>query len=154
MNQGQESNQHLVCERLQGLLGFKQVYVPSYFKSIEIDIEFIQNSEYTKKAFRWIEENIQSHRYTWSLNKFTETLMYLLVIPNALLMLVPIIFTNGPPSQCITLMALCWLLYDGFYFMIMIGISCFVVLMYIILFIVFAKFLYRTRKTWTLGLWK
>ena len=38
--------------------------------------------------------------------------------------------------------------------MIMIGISCFVVVMYILLFIVFAKFLYRTRKTWTLGLWK
>lgn len=139
---------------LQGLLGREQVYIPPFLRSFEIDIKFIQKSDHTKAAFQWIESHIQPDRYTWGLNKFTETLMYLLVIPNALLMLVPIMFTNGPPSQCITLMALSWLLYDGFYFLIMLATSTFVILMYIVLFIVFSKFLYRTRKTWTFGLWK
>lgn len=139
---------------IQGLIGMEQVYLPPFLKSIELDIQFIKDSEYTQKSFEWIDRNIQSDRYMWAMNTFTEKLMYLLVIPNALLMCVPIVFTNGPPSQCITLMALSWLLYDGFYFLLMLGISCVIIIMYIVLFVLFAKLLYKTRKTWTFGLWK
>ena len=103
----------------QGLLGFKNVYVPEFLKTIKIDIGFIKESKYTKMVLSWIETHAKSYRYEWAMNILTEKLMYLLVIPNSLLMLVPIVFTNGPPSQCITLMALSWLLYDGLYLLIM-----------------------------------
>ena len=139
---------------IQGLIGLESVYIPSFLHSIEINVGFVKESEYIRKVFDWIDENIQEDRYKWALNIFTEKLMYFLVIPNALLMMVPIVFTNGPPSQCITLMALAWLLYDGYYFMIMLGVSAFIFITYVILFIVFAKLLYRTRRTWTFGLWK
>ena len=114
----------------------------------------VKESEYIEKMLNFIDKYVQPNRYEWAFNGILEKVMYLLVIPNALLMLVPIVFTNGPPSQCITLMALAWLLSDGFYFLLMLGISAFVFVAYIILFFVFAKFLYKTRRTWTFGLWR
>jgi hypothetical protein len=139
---------------LEGLVGLKTVYIPSIFINITIDISFIQNSKITKQSIEWVEKHIVPNRHSWALNRLNEKIMYLLVIPNALLMILPIIFTNGPPSQTITLMALAWLVADGLFFLIMLFVSFLVVVMYIVLFIVFAKFLYRTRRKWTFGLWK
>ena len=139
---------------LEGLIGLKTVFIPAMFRNITIDISFIQKSKITKQSIEWIENRIVPNRHKWALNGFNEKLMYLLVIPNALLMILPIMFTNGPPSQTITLMALAWLVADGLFFLIMLFVSFFVVIMYIILFIVFGKFLYRTRRYWTFGLWR
>jgi len=139
---------------LEGLLGLKTVYIPAIFRDISIDISFIQNSKITKQSIEWVENHIVPNRHSWALNILNEKIMYLLVIPNALLMILPIIFTNGPPSQTITLMALAWLVADGLFFFIMLFVSFFIVVMYIVLFTVFAKFLYRTRRHWTFGLWK
>jgi len=139
---------------LEGLFGLKTVYIPAIFREISIDISFIQNSKITKQSIEWVENHIVPNRHSWALNRLNEKIMYLLVIPNALLMILPIIFTNGPPSQTITLMALAWLVADGLFFFIMLFVSFFIVVMYIVLFTVFAKFLYRTRRHWTFGLWK
>ena len=139
---------------LEGLFGLKTVYIPSIFRNITIDISFIQNSKITKQSIEWIENHLVPNRHQWALNGLNEKIMYLLVIPNALLMILPIIFTNMLPSQTITLMALAWLVADGLFFLIMLFVSFFIVVMYIVLFTVFAKFLYRTRRHWTFGLWK
>ena len=139
---------------LQGLLGFEKLYLPKFLKNIEVNVKIVKESEYTEKTLNFIDNHVEPNRYDWAFNGILEKVMYLLVIPNALLMMVPIVFTNGPPSQCITLMALAWLLSDGFYFLLMLGISAFVFVAYIILFFVFAKLLYRTRRTWTFGLWR
>lgn len=139
---------------LQGLFGFEKLYLPKFLKNIEVNVKMVKESEYTEKTLNFIDKYIQPNRYEWAFNGILEKVMYLLVIPNALLMLVPIVFTNGPPSQCITLMSLAWLLSDGFYFLLMLGISAFVFVAYIILFFVFAKFLYKTRRSWTFGLWR
>ena len=104
----------------------------------------LKDSHYTEKTLNFIDKHIEPNRYAWVFNVITQKLMFALVIPNALLMLVPIVFTNGPPSQCITLMAMTWLLSDGYYYLLMLGISLFVFVAYIILFFVFAKLLYRT----------
>lgn len=139
---------------LQGLLGFEKLYLPKFLKNIEVNVRMVKDSKYTEKMLNFIDNHIDPNRYNWAFNGILEKVMYLLVIPNALLMMVPIVFTNGPPSQCVTLMALAWLLSDGFYFLLMLGISAFVFVAYIILFFVFAKLLYRTRRTWTFGLWR
>jgi hypothetical protein len=139
---------------IQGLLGLDQVYLPSFAKQLDIDLGFLKTSDWTKKIIYWLEKYIKKDRAEWALNPIFEKLMYILIIPNALLMIVPIVFTNGPPSQCITAMAITWLLYDGLLFGSTLGVSIFVIVMYTVLFIVFAKLLYRTRKTWTFGLWK
>lgn len=139
---------------MQGLIGVDKLYLPGFISSIIIDVSIIKDSKYTQNIFDWLEENIEPDRYEWALNVFTEKLMYILIIPHALLMILPIIFTNGPPSQCITLMALSWLVYDGFYFLIILGVSMCIILVYAIFIAFSAKFLYRTRKTWTFGIWK
>ena len=139
---------------LQGLFGFEKLYLPKFLKQFEVDINRLKESEYTEKTLNFIDKHIQPNRYSWVFNGITQKLMFALVIPNALLMMVPIIFTNGPPSQCITLMAMTWLLSDGYYYLLMLGISLFVFVAYIILFFVFAKLLYKTRRTWTFGLWR
>tara|TARA_B100000073_G_C23575923_1_gene510188 strand:- start:205 stop:822 length:618 start_codon:yes stop_codon:yes gene_type:complete len=139
---------------MQGLMGVDKLYLPDFISSIMIDVSIIKDSKYTQNIFDWLEENIEPDRYEWALNVFTEKLMYILIIPHALLMILPIIFTNGPPSQCITLMALSWLVHDGFYFLIMLGLSMCIIIVYAILIAFSAKFLYRTRKTWTFGIWK
>jgi hypothetical protein len=139
---------------LQGFLGFEKLYLPKFLKQFEVDIKMLKDSHYTEKTLNFIDKHIEPNRYAWVFNGITQKLMFALVIPNALLMLVPIVFTNGPPSQCITLMAMTWLLSDGYYYLLMLGISLFVFVAYIILFFVFAKLLYRTRRTWTFGLWR
>ena len=137
---------------IQGLLGMKTVYMPNTVKEMEIDIKFVQESKYVDKTFDLIDKYIEPNRNHYVFNIATEKLMYLLIIPNAILMMLPIIFTNGPPSQCITLMAITWLLFDGLLFTIFLGASAFVIIAYIFLFFWFAKFLYSTRRTWTFGL--
>jgi hypothetical protein len=139
---------------LQGFLGFEKLYLPKFLKQFEVDIKMLKDSHYTEKTLNFIDKHIEPNRYAWVFNVITQKLMFALVIPNALLMLVPIVFTNGPPSQCITLMAMTWLLSDGYYYLLMLGISLFVFVTYIILFFVFAKLLYKTRRTWTFGLWR
>ena len=139
---------------LEGLIGLKTIYIPSSIKNISIDISFIQKSKATKDSIQWVESHITPNQYQWVFNDLNEKIMYLLVIPNAILMIIPVIFTNMLPSQTITLMALAWLVSDGLFFMIMLFVSFFIIVMYTVLFIVFSKFLYRTRHIWTFGLWK
>jgi hypothetical protein len=135
---------------LQGLLGFKTLYLPETIKKIKFNIKIVKDSSYTKKILILIEKYVKPNRYSWAFNRLTKIIMFLLIIPNALLMILPIIFTNGPPSQCISLMSLAWLLSDGFYFLLMLGISGIVILIYIILFIIFKNIIYNKQK-WIFG---
>ena len=146
----------LVCIILaiQGILGLPSVYVPRFIQELEIDIGFVQKSETVNAMFGFIEEYMTPNRHTYVFNVFTEKLVYLLIIPHALLMILPIVFTNGPPSQSISLLSLAWLLQDGLLLLTFMGLSVFVVLAYIFLFFWFGKFLYKTRQTWTFGLWQ
>lgn len=146
----------LVCIILaiQGILGLTSVYVPGFIQELEIDISFVQKSETVQSMFGFIDKYMKPNRHQYAFNVFTERLLYLLVIPHALLMILPIVFTNGPPSQCITLLSLAWLLQDGLLFLVFIGLSIFIIIAYIFLFFWFGKFLYKTRRTWTFGLWQ
>lgn len=128
---------------LQGILGFNQVYLPEYIKNIEVDIENLKSSTFLQDSIKWANDNIETNRYEWVFNVFTEKIMYLLIMLHAILMIIPVIFTNGPPSQCITLMGLFWLLKNGFYFLIILGFSIFILAMYMLLFVFSAKYLYK-----------
>lgn len=139
---------------LEGLFGFKTIYIPSSIKNISIDISYIQKLQVTKDSIQWVESHITPNQYQWVFNDVNEKIMYLLMIPLALLMIIPIIFTDLIPSQAIMLMALAWLVSDGLFFMIMLVASFFIIIIYALFFIIFAKFLYRTRRTWSFGLWK
>lgn len=131
---------------LQGLFGFKTLYLPETIKKFKFNIKIVKDSSYTKKILNLIEKYVKPNRYSWAFNRITKILMFLLIIPNALLMILPIIFTNGPPSQCISLISIAWLLSDGFYFLLMLGVSGIVILIYIILFIIFKNIIYNNHK--------
>jgi hypothetical protein len=139
---------------LEGLIGLKTIYIPSSIKNVSIDISYVQKLQVTKDSIQWVESHITPNQYQWVFSDVNEKIMYLLIIPLALLMIIPIIFTDLIPSQAIMLMALAWLVSDGLFFMIMLVVSFFIIVIYALFFIIFAKFLYRTRRTWTFGLWK
>jgi len=139
---------------LQGLFGLNQVYLPSSLKTWKIDIGFVQKSKFIKNMLSWIKSKAKENRYKWVFNPIMEKIMYLLVIGNAVLMMIPIVFTNGIPSQCITLMSLAWLLYDGLFYLIMVVFSSVVIFVYIFLFITFGRYLYYIRKNGFRKFWK
>lgn len=139
---------------LQGFLGIKNAYAPGFIRKQIVDIEIVQKSKYTPQFFQLVYEYVKPNNKKWIMNSVTERIMYIFIILCSLLMLVPIIFTNGPPSQCITMLCLTWLLYDGFLFGLMLLVTMTVLLLYVFLFFYFGKWLYKTRKTWTFGLWK
>jgi len=139
---------------LQGLFGLNQVYLPSSLKTWKIDISFVQKSKSVKNMLSWIKSKAKENRYKWVFNPIMEKIMYLLVIGNAVLMMIPIVFTNGIPSQCITLMSLAWLLYDGLFYLIMVAFSSLVIFVYIFLFITFGRYFYYIRKNGFRKFWK
>ena len=139
---------------LQGLVGIEKAYAPDFIRNKIIDISILKDSEYTSQFFQLVDAYVNPNSYNWIFNAVTIRIMYIMIILCSLLMLVPIVFTNGPPSQCITLLCLTWLLYDGFLFGLLLCLTIFILFMYVFLFFYFSKWLYRTRKTWTFGLWK
>ena len=139
---------------LQGFFGIQKAYAPDFIRKQIIDIELVQKSKYTPQFFQLVYTYVKPNNKKWVMNPVTERIMYISIILCSLLMLVPIIFTNGPPSQCVAMLCLSWLLYDGFLFGLMLLVTFLVLLMYVFLFFYFGKWLYKTRKTWTFGLWK
>lgn len=139
---------------LFGLFGFKTVAVPSFIKNASIDIRFVKNEQATKDSIDWVESHVTPNQYPWVFNVVSEKIMYLMMIPLALLMIIPIVFTDLIPSQAILLIALSWLLADGLFFMVMLVVIIFINIIYALFFVIFSRFLYRTRRTWTFGWWK
>lgn len=137
---------------LQGLFGIDKVYIPDFIGQYEIHLKRIHESKYTEKTFRFIESWMQQNRIPSVFNPFTETLLYVLIIANAFLMVIPVVFTNGFPSQSITLLTLAWVLHDGLVFSIVFLLSILSLLMYTYLFFWASKFLYKTRKKWSFGM--
>ena len=136
---------------IQGLLNRKYLYLPEFISNYTINVKTISESEYIDKLFDFIDHYIVE-RNLYVFNGFTKILFYCLVILNSLLMIIPIIFTNVLPSLCITMMSLLWLLGDGIYFILSLGISVFVFLFYLLLGMFFSKWLYRNRHYWSFGL--
>ena len=136
---------------IQGILGLEHLYLPNWMMKIEIDVTLLTGSEYVHSTIEFMDKHIVPDREKWIMNRTTGILMYVLVIANALLMMIPIIFTNSFPSLTITLMAFTRLLGDGLYFMFSLGFACFVFIFYVFLGIVFSKWLYRTRRYWSFG---
>lgn len=137
---------------IQGILGFEYAYLPDFIKKQTVNIEILKESKFMESSLNFIDEHLESGRYPWALNQISEISMYVLILANAILMILPIVFTNGLPSQCITGISIAWLLGDGLYFLIMLAICALIFFGYIFLFLVFGKWLYRTRKTWSFGI--
>jgi hypothetical protein len=139
---------------LQGLVGMTQLYLPKFIRDYRIPLRIVQESSYTKKTFDVLETWLTPNRYAKVFHPITEKMLYLLIIANAILMMIPIIFTNALPSQSITVLTLAWLLSDGVVFSICFLLSILILIAYAFFFFWFSKFLYKTRRTWTFGLWK
>ena len=136
---------------IQGLINREYLYLPESISTYTINVKTVSESEYIDKMFDFIDRYIVE-RNLYVFNGFTKILFYCLVILNSLLMIIPIIFTNVLPSLCITIMSLLWLLGDGIYFILSLGISVFVFLFYLLLGMFFSKWLYRNRHYWSFGL--
>lgn len=136
---------------IQGLINREYLYLPESISTYTINVKTVSESEYIDKMFDFIDRYIVE-RNLYVFNGFTKVLFYLLVILNSLLMIIPIVFTNVLPSLCITIMSLLWLLGDGLYFILSLGISVFVFLFYLSLGMFFSKWLYQNRNYWSFGL--
>ena len=139
----------------QILLGYKNVQLPEFISKKFIDISILKTSSYEKvdKALKWIEKRLKK-RKTEIFNPVFEKMLAVSVIPNALLMMLPVILTNWLPCVAITIMSFVYLFKDGYIIFISLLFSWFVVAFYLIVFIFFGSFLWKKRHIWTFGVLK
>lgn len=137
---------------IQGLIGMDNIYVPSYVRRMEIDITFLQKSKSTMDTIEYIESWLNPHRMLYVFNKATEMFMYLLIIANSLLMIIPIVGTNALPSLSITMLTLAWIMNDGIMFSTVYALSICMLLAYLCIFMWFSKYIYKNRRSLSFGL--
>ena len=117
----------------QLILGYEKVYLPESILKKEIDMSFL-NSENFKKIDNVIGkfESLTRKRFQWVLH--SPRLLALFFIPQAILMLIPIVFTNMLPSMCITFMTFSYLFKDGLMALIFVSLSVVEIIFYLYLF--------------------
>ena len=105
---------------------------------------YLKDNKYYKKADALLAnlETIFKKRYTFMFNQFFIKIIALFIIPPAILMIIPLIFTNLFPSMAVTLIAFSFLLKDG----LMMIITCFLTLIMTLIYIVFFKYIVKIGK--------
>ncbi len=139
----------------QILLGYKNVQLPGFIANKFIDISILKTESYEKvdKTLQWIEKRLKK-RQTDIFNPLFEKILAVSVIPNALLMMLPVILTNWLPCIAITAISFIYLFKDGYIIFISLLLSWIIVAFYLISFIFFGKILWKKRHIWTFGVLK
>jgi len=136
----------------QILLGYKKIYLPEFVEKKIIDISIVKTEEYLKfdKAFNWVEKRLKK-RQIGVFNPLFEKILAISVIPNALLMMLPIVLTNWLPCLAITLISFIYLFKDGYFIFLAFIFAWAIVALYLIVFIFFGRFIWKKRNIWTFG---
>ena len=87
---------------LQILLGFEHIYLPEFLQKYKIKIKYLKFMEkYLNKLKNKSAKNVDFFK-----NKIVNKVSALFMIPCAIFMLIPLIFTNWAPSFCVTLISI------------------------------------------------
>jgi len=126
---------------IQIILGFKKPILPDFIKKKKLDLSFLKrNNIYNQIDHYLIQlESVFKQRYSFVFQPLIIKLIALMIIPPAILMIIPVVFTNWFPSFCITLISFSYLFKDG----LMMLISCFITFVICTLYFVFFKFIIK-----------
>lgn len=113
------------------LFGIKNIYLPKYIRERKINVSFLKRPTYTKiKKYLKKIRLIFNPRLTWIFTRFSTNIIGLLLIPLAIILVIPIVFTNLLPGICITLISMAVLFNDGLLLFIFMIIGILVLLLY------------------------
>ena len=106
-------------------------YLPTSIRNISLDVHILKQNRMMAGYYINKIKSVFRDRMKFIVNPVTEKLIYLLVIPFAILMMIPLILTNWFPSLSITFLSLSWLLNDGFFLIISIIVGALILLFYV-----------------------
>ena len=127
---------------LQLIFGFKKAVLPTFITKQTIDISFMQSDKFDKiyNFLLGLKEYTRS-RLKWAL--VARPIIGAFLIPQAILMMIPIPFTNWIPSVVSTCVSFSYLFGDGLYLLIFLGLSIFTNIMYIYILVFVKNFVKR-----------
>jgi len=126
----------------QLIFGFKKAVLPSFITKQKIDVSFMQSDKFDKiNNFLLGLKGYTKSRFKWALT--ARPIIGAFLIPQAILMMIPIPFTNWIPSVIATCVSFSYLFGDGLYLLIFLGISVFTNTMYIYILIFVKNFIKR-----------
>lgn len=126
----------------QLIFGFKKAVLPTFITKQKIDVSFMQSDKFDKiyNFLLRLKEYTRS-RFKWAL--MARPIIGAFLIPQAILMMIPIPFTNWIPSVIATCVSFSYLFGDGLYLLIFLGVSVFTNIMYIYILIFVKNFIKR-----------
>ena len=120
----------------QLMLDYKYVVLPDFINEKEIKTSILKGKNF-KKVKKWFDnlKSISSPRLKkiFKSNNFNK-IAGLSLLPQGILMIIPIIFTNLLPSMIVTAISLCYILKDGVLFFVFCILSFIVFFTYIFFF--------------------
>ena len=127
---------------VQLIFGFKTATLPAFITKQTIDVSFIQSDKFDKiyNFLLGLKEYTRS-RLKWAL--VARPIIGAFLLPQAILMMIPIPFTNWIPSVVSTCVSFSYLFGDGLYLLIFLGVSVFTNIMYIYILIFVKNFVKR-----------
>ena len=126
----------------QLILGYKSASLPEFITKQTIDVSFMQSDKFDKiyNFLLDLKEYTRS-RLKWAL--MARPIIGAFLLPQAILMMIPIPFTNWIPSVISTCVSFSYLFGDGLYLLIFLGVSVFTNIMYIYILIFVKNFVKR-----------
>ena len=121
------------------LINKKHLYLPDFIKRKKINTYFLKKNKWIANKMLAISKYIKK-RYTFVFQEIGTKFIAVLFLANAILMMIPILFTNLFPSFSCTLLSFLYLFKDGLLFLIAYILS--------VIMLIFYKFIYNILKTY------
>ena len=130
----------------------KNISLPNFIMKKKINLAKIRNSRHYERADHAMMriETLFKKRYTFVFHTvFLKFIAFVMIFP-AILMIIPVVFTNLLPSIAITLISFAFLLKDGLMMIVILGLTILMSLVYAFFFKLIIKwgkaFIIRRRK--------
>lgn len=121
------------------LINKKHLYLPDFIKRKKINTYFLKKNKWVVDKMHAISKYIKK-RYTFVFQEIGTKFIAILFLANAILMMIPVFFTNLFPSLSCTVLSFLYLFKDGLLFLIAYILS--------VIMLVFYKFIYNILKTY------
>ena len=131
----------------QILIGHKTVQIPDFLNNREIDVSILKSDNYKKidEKLEWIESFLKK-RNTHIFTPIFEKMLVLILLPNVIFMLLPIVLTNAFPAMTIVIASFIFLFKDGKSIFFAIFFSLFVTCVVTLMLLGFGKILLNFKN--------
>ena len=126
----------------QLIIGAKKATLPSFITKQMIDISFLQTEQFNK-IYDFLLDIKKYTRPRFKSVLLARSIIGIFLIPQAILMMIPIPFTNWIPSVIATCISFSYLFGDGLYLLLFLTTSVFTNFAYIYILIFVKNFIHR-----------